>query len=445
LSNDRNSENYGDFEALPPGTVKAYIRGDSLSFFVPDMNLSGNVNATRIAEQYVQRNYDLDQTEDPTLLDIGVEAALMEFKQYGSDILVIVILLDGQYGIVFQSATADGEMDQWRDTLIAIAASATLNPNAGVVAADAGPPAVAGAGPVAWQQQRPSNRVDDSGFDELGAVVISPDGTIYVADGTNGILILDADGSVTGTIINNTIRYIDDMKLAEDGTLWLVDSRDSRVYNLSTDGRMISSFGERGTGPGQFGEDSPRSFDIGADGNLYVFDTQPVSTNCRNAGHIQVFDTQGNFIRAFPTDPTDECLRISFIEIAFGPGGNIYASHQNQAMTIFDPQGTIIDANFGAATFQVNIPRAFDFGEDGLLYVATDNGLFVLNLTGAVMAQFGTPFPFPEGNVLPQPMALGEFFSPSGIGIAPNGDVIIADSNFVHFQIVRIRAAQLGL
>jgi hypothetical protein len=69
----------------------------------------------------------------------------------------------------------------------------------------------------------------------------------------------------------------------------------------------------------------------------------------------------------------------------------------------------------------------------------------VLNNTGAVMARFGTPFPFPEGNVLPPPLAPGEFFAPTGIGIAPNGDVIIADSNFIHFQIVRIRAAQLGL
>jgi sugar lactone lactonase YvrE len=66
----------------------------------------------------------------------------------------------------------------------------------------------------------------------------------------------------------------------------------SRVAKVDKDGNWLKSWGERGTGPGQF--HTPHSIAVDANSNVYVAD--------RSNRRIQVFDGDGNFQRQFTID-----------------------------------------------------------------------------------------------------------------------------------------------
>jgi hypothetical protein len=66
----------------------------------------------------------------------------------------------------------------------------------------------------------------------------------------------------------------------------------SRVAKVDKNGQWLKSWGERGTGPGQF--HTPHSIALDAKGNVYVAD--------RSNRRIQVFDGEGGFLRQFTID-----------------------------------------------------------------------------------------------------------------------------------------------
>jgi sugar lactone lactonase YvrE len=74
----------------------------------------------------------------------------------------------------------------------------------------------------------------------------------------------------------------------------------ARVAKVDKDGTWLKSWGERGTGQGQF--DLLHSIASDARGNVYIAD--------RNNRRIQVFDGDGNFVRMFTIDvPVDPNAR----------------------------------------------------------------------------------------------------------------------------------------
>ncbi len=74
------------------------------------------------------------------------------------------------------------------------------------------------------------------------------------------------------------------------GNLYVSDGyENSRVAKIDKDGNWVKSWGERGTGPGQFL--TPHGIAIDAKDNIYVVD--------RGNARIQVFNTDGKFLRQF--------------------------------------------------------------------------------------------------------------------------------------------------
>jgi hypothetical protein len=66
----------------------------------------------------------------------------------------------------------------------------------------------------------------------------------------------------------------------------------SRVAKVDSNGNWLKSWGDRGTGPGQF--HTPHSIAVDRNNHVYVAD--------RSNRRIQVFDTDGNFLRQFTID-----------------------------------------------------------------------------------------------------------------------------------------------
>jgi hypothetical protein len=88
-------------------------------------------------------------------------------------------------------------------------------------------------------------------------------------------------------------RQVTDVAWDAAGNTYISDGYiNSRVAKVDKDGNWLKSWGERGTGPGQF--HTPHSIAVDAKGLVYVAD--------RSNRRIQVFDGDGNFQRQFTID-----------------------------------------------------------------------------------------------------------------------------------------------
>ncbi|WP_308076732.1 peptidyl-alpha-hydroxyglycine alpha-amidating lyase family protein [Paraburkholderia megapolitana] len=88
-------------------------------------------------------------------------------------------------------------------------------------------------------------------------------------------------------------RQVTDVAWDVAGNTYISDGYiNSRVAKVDRDGNWIKSWGDRGTGPGQF--HTPHSIALDAHDNIYVAD--------RSNRRIQVFDTDGKFLRQFTID-----------------------------------------------------------------------------------------------------------------------------------------------
>lgn len=168
-----------------------------------------------------------------------------------------------------------------------------------------------------------------------------------------------------------------------DGSVYVVDSRNSRVEKFAPTGEFLLSFGSDGSGPGQLarfattGGGGPNGIAIDADGNVYVADTW----NHR----IQVFSPDGAYLRGWG----------SFFDAQDDP---------SQAAT----NGGMFYGPRGLAIY------------NGELYV-TDTGnerVQVFTLDGAFARMWGTTGSG-DGNLL----------EPVGIAVTADGTVLVADSN----------------
>ena len=88
-------------------------------------------------------------------------------------------------------------------------------------------------------------------------------------------------------------RQVTDVAWDSAGNTYISDGYiNSRVAKVDRNGNWLKSWGDRGTGPGQF--HTPHSIAVDAQNRVYVAD--------RSNRRIQVFDTDGNFLRQITID-----------------------------------------------------------------------------------------------------------------------------------------------
>jgi DNA-binding beta-propeller fold protein YncE len=112
--------------------------------------------------------------------------------------------------------------------------------------------------------------------------------------------------------VDGLFRQPTDVTWDSDGNIYITDGYvNSRVAKYNKEGEWVKSWGEPGKGPGEF--HLPHSIVADRNNNLYVAD--------RSNRRIQVFDTEGKFLRMFTIDvPPDPTLHPVYGIIPTGEG-----------------------------------------------------------------------------------------------------------------------------
>jgi len=157
---------------------------------------------------------------------------------------------------------------------------------------------------------------------------------------------------------------------AQDGSLYVADSRNHRIQHLAADGTMIKTWGtfaDLATGPAPIGTfNEPWGVAVGPDGSVYVTDTW----NHR----VQKFSPDGTPIKMWGVFGTSETPGALYGPrgITVDPKGRVYvADTGNKRIVVFDSNGAIL-TQFGSDGFdigQFSEPVDVKLDAEGNVYV----------------------------------------------------------------------------
>ena len=224
---------------------------------------------------------------------------------------------------------------------------------------------------------------DDSVYltDDLGHAVrkFTPDGKLLMTLGTPG------QPSDTGStsIDYRTIRraagpfnYPTNVAIAPNGDLYISDGYgNARIHHFSADGKLLHSWGEPGSGPGQF--HVPHGIAIDRDGTVYLAD--------RENSRIQLFSPDGVFLH--------EWTNLARPSQLFIVGEKFY----------------VAELGYRAGMWPGTKPPTPD---------ATGGRVSILDRNRRLLASWG------GGE---NPTAPGDFFAPHDIAVDSRGDIYVAE------------------
>ena len=198
------------------------------------------------------------------------------------------------------------------------------------------------------------------------ALVTGPVGEVYVSDSRlSGLFVIEPGATeavqvpLYGLLAQPTGVALD----PGSGRIYLVDTGDHKVKVFARDGALLTTFGQRGTGDGEF--NFPTMIWRNKKGEFLVADT----LNFR----IQVFDEFGRFLRKFGEIGNSTGYHAQPKGIAADSEGHIYVVDSVfHTMQVFDPSGTFL-LNIGQQGQRIGefwLPTGIFIGEQDTIYVA---------------------------------------------------------------------------
>jgi DNA-binding beta-propeller fold protein YncE len=236
-------------------------------------------------------------------------------------------------------------------------------------------------------------------FQRAHGITIGPDDALYCTDDLDHtvrkftpegqlLLTLGTSGQPSDTGIDGidyrTIRRPGppfhrptNVALAGDGSIYVTDGYgNARVHKFAPDGRLLFSWGEPGSGPGQF--NLPHGIAVDREGNVFVAD--------RENSRLQIFTARGEFITQWT-----EVARP--MQVAIDSNDNVF----------------VVGVGWGAGLFPWQSPPATN---------PAGARLSVFNRAGELLCRWGD-----EG----APTAAGNFFAPHDMCIDANGDLYVGE------------------
>ena len=184
-----------------------------------------------------------------------------------------------------------------------------------------------------------------------------------------------------------------DLAVAADGTLYVTDTANHRVWHITPQGEVLGAWGDFGTEPGQFSE--PWGIAVASDGTVFVADTW----NHR----IQKFDAEGQYLGSWGAlaqvnlgDPMGQSVFYGPRGIAIGPEGDVYVTDTgNKRVVVFDAEGVFLRefGGSGASPGQMNEPVGIAVDADGTVFVADtwNRRVQVFTSGGVFLRQWSVP------------------------------------------------------
>ncbi len=208
----------------------------------------------------------------------------------------------------------------------------------------------------------------------------APDGTLLMTLGTSGVPSNTGATSIDFRTIQHSgppFYFPTNVALNSAGEIYVTDGYgNARVHKFSADGQLLMSWGEPGTGPGQFRV--PHGIAIDSHGAVFVAD--------RENSRIQIFDADGEFIDE-RTDIARPC------QVAFDSAGNLF----------------VAELGYRSGMWPGTFPPSPD---------ATGGRVSIFDPAGMLISQWG------GGS---NPTAPGDFFAPHDICVDSHGDLYVSE------------------
>jgi len=173
-------------------------------------------------------------------------------------------------------------------------------------------------------------------FTSAHGMCLGPDGNLYLADHQNHtVKKFTREGKLLMTIGTEGVlgdegkpfRSPTGVAVSQSGEIYVSDGyNNQRIHKFSPDGKLITSWGEKGEGEGQFAV--PHGIFVHKNGTVYVAD--------RENHRIQIFTPDGKFSNQWKTDFNMPC--ILFID----DNDTVYIPELRYRMSILNLNGELL-------------------------------------------------------------------------------------------------------
>lgn len=266
------------------------------------------------------------------------------------------------------------------------------------------------------QGQYVSNVVLANKSHEVGIVSNDLQGFHFVKKfDSNGTLI-----SAWGTKGTGPGQFLHAHGIAVDpsGNVYVSDAEKCNIQKFDSEGNFITMWGTKGTGPGQFLQ--PESMAVDSMGNLFVADYANQ--------YIQKFDSEGNFITQWGSEGREDGQFIKPWGVAVDSSDNVYTSDQdNPEVQKFNNNGKFLGKwnSYSPGMLFVHL-HDITIDSNDSVYVTDGRN-------NSRVAKFDT-----EGNFITQWGSFGSgnsrFIEDHGIATDKSGNVYVADTRNVRVQ-----------
>ena len=266
-------------------------------------------------------------------------------------------------------------------------------------------------------------------FKEATAVDVDSKDNIYVFNrGTCPMIVFDREGNIVRTWGEGVFKNPHGVTIAPDDTVFCVDNGDSTVRKFTAEGKLLMTLGTPNQpSPKMSGKPFSVPAHVGVDrrtGEFYVADGY-------SKARVHKYTPDGKLLFSWGESGTGEGQFNIVHNIAIDGEGWVYvADRENHRIQIFSPDGRY-------ETQWVNLSRAATIcidhrSDEDLVYIGeyycgiatnsigTDLGprVSIMNTKGEVVARVGRESYGDQ---------TGRFYSPHGIAVDSHGDIYVAE------------------